>query len=380
MSEKPTMNREALLKIVSLIKPAIATQTFIPAYNHIAFDGDFALTHNDIAAISVRCGFPEPCCVPGELLIKALGSFSAEQVMFQRVGEEKTLLVTSGRSKLKVPTMPLKSFPFELPVPGASAEEIQITPEMIDAIKQCLVSAGSNPNHPSAMGVTLDSDEEGFAVLFATDNFTISRHSTKEKLRLPGDAPVILPTPFCEQLIALTRAFPDLETSLFLLPGALLAEFGREGSEASLFTKTVADVEPLDFAKIIKKHIDVGRLDKTLAKIPKEFDAAFSRQLLVLGAEQDKVTKVSYSPPPDGSKDDGVISLRSTSQVGESNETFSFDGPSNAFSFHVDPALVVRGSKLCDRMALGERVLVMAGDQDRFIHIIAHVSAPAQKG
>lgn len=366
------MNREALLKVAALIRPALAVQTFIPAYNHIAFDGDFALTHNDIAAIRVRCDFPEPCCVPGELLIKALGSFSAEGVMLQKTGAEQTLLITSGRSKLKVPTMPLKSFPFDMPKDEGA--HIHLKPEVVGAINKCLVSVGNNPNHPATMGVTLDVDDEECAVLFATDNYTISRHGTKAKIKLPGDSPVILPTFFCNQLIALTKAFPNLveEITLYLIPGAILAEFGDQGPEAVLFTKTIADLEPLDFPKIIKKHADLKKLDKMLAKIPDVFDACFSRQLLVLGNELDKVTQVQY--------DDGTVKLRSTSQVGESDESFSFSaGPDEKLSFCVDPSFVVRGAKLCSRFALGEKVLIMADDKD-FLHIIAHVSAPASKG
>ncbi len=376
MTDKSTMNREALLKIVNLIKPALATQTFIPAYNHIAFDGDYAMSHNDIAAISVLCSFPDPCCIPGELLVKTLGSFSAEGVLIQRKGEDQSITVISGRSKLKVPTMPLQSFPFDLPMLGSSADSIPLTESIIDAIRQCLVSAGNNPNHPSTMGVTLDLDADGCAVLFATDNCTISRHSTKMEIKLPGDAPVILPTFFCNQVIALTRAFPDAVKNicLYVLPGALMVEWVEPGDKlvATLFTKTIDDVQPLDFHRIIKKHVDISKLNKLLMPIPDAFDAAFSRQLLVLGAELDKATRVTF--------DDGIVKLRSTSQVGESDESFSVidcdTDHSPTFDFHIDPSFVTRGSKLCDKMAFGNGVFLMAGDKDTFLHIIAHVSAP----
>lgn len=365
MSDKTSIHREDLLKIASLIRPALATQTFIPAYNHIAFDGEYALTHNDIAALQVRCrDFPVPCCVPGELFIKALGSFTAENVMLQKGDADGTLLVVSGRSRLKVPTMALKSFPFAMPKdPGP---EVKLSAEIIDAIDQCLLSAGTNPNHPSTMGVTLDVTDDGDAVLFATDNYTISRRSTKKKISLPGDSPVILPTFFCNQLIALTRAFPKIDPILYILPGALVVEFGEE---AALFSKTISDIEPLDFQKMIKKHVRIDNLE--LETIPDAFDAAFGRQMLVLGAELDKMTKVVY--------DDGIMKLKSTSQVGDSDESFSFKGPKEATTFHVDPSFVIRASKLCDQMAIGERVFVMAGDKGAFLHLIAHV-APAKKG
>lgn len=374
MSNESTMNRESLLKTLNLVKPALAAQTFIPAYNHIAFDGDHAMTHNDITALRVRCAFPEVCCVPGELLIRALGSFSGTEVLIKKGGTDHALVIKSGRSSLKVPTMPIKSFPFDLPEAEATGESVVLDAGIIDGIRQCLVSAGTNPNHPAAMGITLDMDDKGEAVLFATDNYTISMHGTRTRVYLPGDAPVIMPTFFCNQLIALTKAFPNLvkEITLHILPGALLVEFGEVGNaEVSLFTKTIDDVEPMDFHKIIKKHVDVKNL-KSLAPIPDAFDSAFSRQLLVLGSEADKVTKVVY--------EDGEITLKSISQTGESNESFSFDGPmrGRCGGFHIDPTLVVRGSKLCDQMYLGERVLVMAGNKNEFLHIIAHVSAPTR--
>lgn len=373
---KSTMNREALLKIATLIRPALATQTFIPAYNHIAFDGHYAMTHNDITAILVKCEFPDPCCVPGELLIKSLGSFSGGEVFLKQGSNDHTLVVSSGRSNLKLPTLPIKSFPFDFPQPGSSGEALVLDAGIIEAIKLCLVSAGTNPNHPSAMGITLDMDNEGSAVLFSTDNYTISMASTKTPVHLPGDSPVIMPTFFCNQLIALTRAFPNLvnEMTMYLLPGALLVEFGDPNMEAALFTKTIDDLAPLDFHKIIKKHIDPDNVGKRMAEIPDAFDSAFSRQLLVLGAELEKVTKVHYF--------DGTMRLNSASQTGECDDSFGFCGDdrknNKPHEFHIDPTFVVRGAKLCDQMFMGDRVLVMSNSKSGFLHIIAHVSAPAR--
>ena len=57
-TDKNTISREALVKVTSLVRPAISTQTYIPAYQHIAFDGVTATSHNDISAIIVRAPFP----------------------------------------------------------------------------------------------------------------------------------------------------------------------------------------------------------------------------------------------------------------------------------------------------------------------------------
>lgn len=356
-----TISRATLAKIASLVRPALATQTFIPAYNHIAFTGKRALAHNDIAAIEVRAQLPVRGCLPGELLIKALASFTGDSVMLQESSKDQSVLVVSGRSKIKLPTMALNDFPFEMP-DFDKAAEIKLSKEMITGIELCLVSAGSDPNHPSSMGVTLD-HEDGYATLFATDNFTISVYSTNTEIKLPGDAPVILPTFFCNQIIALAKAYMAETPILFLLPDGLLVEFGNE---ALLFTKTLVDLEPVNFPKLVKGLVELSTLDKKLTGIPDAFEGAFQRALLVQSAELDKTTRVSF----DGS----TLSLRSSSQMGDADDSFKFDADGKDCEFLVDPNLVIRGSKSCTSIYLAPKVLVLASPKAEFVHIIAHCS------
>jgi len=364
MSKNET-NREALAKIAALVRPALATQTYIPAYNHICFDGERATAFNDIGAIQVLAPVPIERCVPGELFIRALASFGGDNVMIQEGAGDSTLLVSSGRSKLKLPTMALKDFPFE--IPKDEGPEIGIDRSMLNGIERCLLSAGTNPTHPAQMGVTLDisSDKPATAVLYSTDNFTISRYYTGAKIKLPGDSPVIMPTFFCEQLLALAKAFPDAPITLFLLPGALLAEFG---SVATLFIRTLVNPEPIDFNKIISKHLDPLAMKDKLEPIPDAFDGAFGRAMLVLGGELDKVTKISY--------DDGVMKLHSSSAMGDSDDSINFpEGPNKPLEFFVDPQLIVRASKGCSSIALLPKVLVLADPDAKFLHLIAHCAA-----
>lgn len=356
-----TISRATLAKITSLVRPALATQTFIPAYNHIAFTGKRAMAHNDIAAIEVLAQVPIRGCLPGELLIKALASFTGENVMLLEGSKDQSVQVVSGRSKIKLPTMALNDFPFEMP-DFSKAAEIELTKEMITGIEHCLVSAGSDPNHPSSMGVTLDV-EDGYATLFATDNFTISVYSTGSEIKLPGDAPVILPTFFCNQIIALAKAFPVGRPVLFLLADGLLVEFG---TDAMLFTKTLVNLEPVNFPKLVQGLVSLDKLPKQLTGIPDAFEGAFQRALLVQSAELDKTTRVTF----DGS----TLSLHSSSQTGDADDSFKFDADSKDCEFLVDPNLVIRGSKTCTSIYLAPKVLVLASPKADFVHIIAHCS------
>lgn len=361
MSEKATVNRLSLIKAATLVRPALATQDYIKALTHIQFDGEYATSHNDISAISVRFRLDVQRCIPGELLIKALGSFGAEQIMVQE-GKDGAMLLSSGRSKLKVPTLPVEDFPFEWP--GSNdAYVVELDRAIMRGIERCLISVGTDPTHAAQMGVTLDADEKGRAVLFSTNNFTVSRYQTQSNISLPGDAPVILPRFFCEQLVVLTKAYPEDEPDLILHDGALMVVFGKS---AKLFTKTPVDLQPLDFPAIFSKHLKLEGLKNKLAIIPDSFDAAFERALLVLAGELDKATKVTVTGDQ--------IKLSSGSALGDSDDVMAFDGdPVDAF--HTDPSLVLRATKSCALLGFTAKATVLADADANFVHLIAHCSA-----
>lgn len=354
------VKRETLSKIASLVRPALATQSYIPALTHICFDGEYATAYNDISAISVKAEIGLQLCVPGDYLIRALNSFPGEEVVV-KPGVAGGIKLSCGRAKLELPTMQVKDFPFELP--ESNGTQLDINDDILKGIERCRLSVGVNTAHPAQMGVTLES-EEGRAVLYSTDNFSISRYSCKTKLKLPGDTPVILPTFFCDQMLSLAKAFPDDDLSLELGDDCLIATFGKS---AILFTKIVVDLEPLDFGKIIKKNLNGADVRASLAPIPDSFDLAFGRQLLVLSQEMDKSTKVKF--------DGETLKLRSHSQLGDADDTMRLEDKEFAeLEFFVDPTLVLRAAKVCTHLALFPKVLVMGDEKGTFIHLIAHCS------
>ncbi len=362
MSDKTTINRESLLKIAGLVRPALATQNYIPALTHIKFDGNYATAYNDVSAISVRAQVDINRCLPGELLIRSLGSFGAESVMLQENAKDSTILLSSGRSKLKIPTLEPKAFPFDLDDDGG--DEIGLDHAILKGVERCLLSVGNDPTHPAQMGVTLDIDDRGCAVLYSTDNFSISRYQTKTKIKLPGDVPVIMPTFFCEQLITLAKAFNEEEMMLVLLNGALLVEYGKA---AKLFSKTLVDLSPLDYPRIVAKNCKLDDLKKQLTAIPDSFDAALSRALLVLAGEVDKATKVTIT--------DGSLKLNSTSPMGDSDDSMKFESDADESigePFYFDPALIARASKVCGLIGFMPKVVVLADPDIQFVHLVAH--------
>lgn len=368
MNSDDSINRDALLILINLVKPALSTQDYIPALKHILFANGFASAYNDAAAIQIALPTRDlnlDLCLPGDMLGKALSSFNAEKVLLQLNDKDGSLVIAAGRARIKVKTLPSSSYPLELP--KGKAPRLALSDEILAGIRRCLMSVGNNPHHPAGMGVTLDV-ADGLAVLYSTDNATISRYQTKSKLSLPGDSPVILPTFFCEQLVSLAKALPKTEIDLAMHAGALLAEFFNAGGEveARLFSKTLTDMTPLDFPRIVAKHCDVAKIIKQLEAVPVAFDAAFDRALLVMGAEVDKFTKVTPG--------DGVIKLLSTGADGEASDSIAFEPANPGDPFNLDPTLIARASKNCTHLVFANRVVVFSDSDGRFLHLVSHCS------
>lgn len=356
-----TTNRDKLLKLLTLLRPALSTQNYIPALTHFAFADGWVMAFNDITAICAKCPVELSGCIPGETLLRALGSFNAENVSLKADPKDENLLVSSGRSKLKLPTMELDKFPYE--EPSGSGDEIDLTDGILEGIRRCLFSAGSDPTHPATMGLTLAVDDDGRAIIFSTDNFTISRYQTKDKIALPGDSPVLLPTFFCEQLLTLGKHFSEEEIVLKIYAGRLTASFGKL---AELSTRTLADTETLDFDKILAKHVTLAKLKGQLTTIPPSLDAAFSRAALVLSSEDDRATQISVEK--------GTISLLSKSALGESDDEIAWEGKPMDKDFYVDPVLVMRAIKACGSVAFMPKSMILADDSATFVHLISHSS------
>jgi len=360
-----SFNRDALLRVINLVSPALSTQDFIPILKNICFRKGRAVAFNDRAAIGVElpAGMSDlTITLPGALLKSAVASFNAESVSVQ-IGEGSEALITSGRSKIKLGTMPAADFPFKMPDSGTA---FKFTEPMLKAVQACLPSIGNDPTRPATRGVTVDV-EEGYATFYSTDNATISRYKTKSKVKLPGDTPVILPSFFCEQLISLTRAFPQGEWELDLSPGVIVGTL-YEGDDMVAFTlhREQADPDPLDFPAVIKRHCKLATLPDLLEPIPAALDAAMGRALLVQAQEPDKATKVTVT--------ETAIKLLSSGPVGEAQDSVSFDGAGDSppEPFFVDPGLFSRGLKGVSHIAFFPKVVVMGNEDGSFTHLVSH--------
>lgn len=362
-----TAEKAPLLRAMMLVRPALSTQNFVPSLTHVAFvEHGYAAAYNDTMAIFVDGDFGplHGVCLPGKLAIDALTSLSSDTVALSDTGSGHVVL-SAGRSKFKVPYLPLSSWPFEFP--GGELDDGHvvgdITDSLVRGIERCLAGVGKDATHPAQMGVTLDV-EAGVPVLFSTDNFTISRSAHPEcrgKITLLADSPVLLPTAFCEQVVALGKHF-KCSGQLIVMPGSAAVEFP---GKAVVFTKTLVDVEPLDFPLVIKRHVDVAKSSSVLREIPATLGECLDRVLMVVSSEVDKIASLST--------DGRSLHIKASSATGDLEDSALYTGAAGAAAL-VDPALVVRGMKGCSGMALLPRSLLLASEDRQYMHLVSYCS------
>lgn len=353
------INRAKLLETINLLRPAIATADYIPTLTHIQFDGEYAMAYNDISAVSVLFPTPFRRCIPGDLLAKAAQSMLGEKIATSFDPKSQVMLLASGRSKIKVPTLPHEDFPFALP--DENAPELDLTADMVRGIELCLAAVGADKTHPEQCGVTLASTN-GLATLYSTDGMTISRYETDEKIELPGDSPIILPTFFCERIVALHKASPKGgKPTLVLYPGALLAEFGLF---ASVYSKTLVDLEPVNFERPLEALFPDGYDPDTEPAVPTGLDAAIDRALLVTSREVVRTTTMTVKA--------GTLSLHTSTTMGDADDDMSYtDDAAHNIEVKVNPEYVARALKTCDRMALMKRAAMFTGADGKLLHVVA---------
>jgi DNA polymerase III sliding clamp (beta) subunit (PCNA family) len=348
------VNRAKLLSVLNLVKPAIAAKDYVPILTHFMFDGESVTAYNDILAINLECDVKIQGCIPADLLIKSLNSIKTEEVSLLR--HDNHVMLTSGKTKIKLPVLQSADFPTTLSSKSKLISTLKVTDKMLEGIQKCLMAVGVDFNHPAQMGVTLDpAFSRTECALYSTDNVTISRYVFTSNGTIGSNAHMIMPTMFCQQLVALSKRYGSAEIETYA--GALVARFG---CEAILFTKTLVDMQPMPFDTIIGKYADEDKLK--LINTPDIFHESFERAVLVQENELSKSTDVII--------ENGKLLLESQSNKGEVADEMQYAGDSMHFT--IDPSLVKRVASMADKIAILRRVMVFMDKDQNYLHLIAH--------
>ena len=360
------VNRPQLLAAVGIVRAALVSRPYVQSLSHILSAGGWLTTYNESIAITTKLDAEVAdldCCIEGERLYAALSQFAGTTLDVKV--SEGALTLKSGKSIIKLGTLPAADFLFETPT-LAGGNRLAINQIFIDGITSCLVGVSKDEALPAAMGVTMSTDAGVDNItLYSTDNKTITRFQTDLPWESMTRAATILPAQFCEQLVSLYKTLRCTHVWMHLGDVQAVVRFD---DHTVLTARLQSEYEVINYEDKIQGLCPLETIAAGAMRIPDGIDGALGRAVLVLGNESNLAVRFECAP--------GTLALDASTATSSSHDDLVLDdyAGDGLLRFNVDPALVARGIKQCDSMLPLPGVLVMLGAKGRLIHLVAHVA------
>lgn len=353
------MNRQDLINTLSLANPFLMRQEFIPILTHFCFNTEHVIAYNDVAGIQINFESDLHCAIPGELLLKLLRTMSDETVRIKNDNNE--LLIHSGKSKLKLPSLPKESFIFSIPKIENDLTHLSIPISIKQGIKKCLEGVSEDPSHPEHTGIKwVVNDNESF--IYSTDNKTISSFPCNYSDR-KGNVNAVVPEFFCTELVKLIDYFcvEATEFDVYFSDDYIIVKLGDK-KECLLFSRLIAQKEKTPFKQIISSLTDGLDLD-SMSPPPLDLHPALERSSLLLSSNFSDVVQIELN--------NKELKMVTESQYGNADDQIEFDEEFESTSFTTKPQLIQRGLKIAPAIKFTPKLIVLKSDDD-FLHLISH--------
>jgi DNA polymerase-3 subunit beta len=348
------MERDELLSKLNLARPCLSTQDIVPILSHFCFREGGIIAFNGIQAIDIDYENDLECALPGELLIKLLGSYSSDKITIKKKGKE--VAVKAGKSNAKLASLSEDDYIFEAPDMDEGLS-FSLTEDFLAGIRKTLMSVSKNSLQRSQYGITFTSDKSG-AYMYSTDNFRISRYSLAKPVLKKEKIKVLLPETFCQLLLDITKEFGCDDVEIVVGEDYICGVFEEEG--VYLYSKLLLDVDFLDFDAILDNYYSED--DDDFQEVPEAFRDAIERTALLTAKESEQVVQLD--------SDDSILQVSANSAFGEIREDIAFDDDiaKKSLSFGIDANLLLGAIKVVDEMML--RPSIFIGKSENFIHLL----------
>lgn len=193
------MLRKELLEALKKTRPALSSHDIMPILTHYCFTPKTVTAFDDLTAIEVRFESDLHGGLPGDLLYRLVDSYTTKDVSIT-VNNQREATIRSGKFSSRMSMMDPDSFMFEKPR-GSKFAQIDLTDDVINAIRECLLFVGDSPLYAAEMGVTM-SAEKSILVFRSTSSGNMSRSEVAD-VDFDSFKPTLLPTFFCKQLTSL---------------------------------------------------------------------------------------------------------------------------------------------------------------------------------
>jgi DNA polymerase III sliding clamp (beta) subunit (PCNA family) len=350
------MLRKDLLERLDLITPALASHDLIPILTHFCFTGTEIVAFSDQIGASVPFKSEFRGGVPGVTMLQLLKASKAKDV--ELLAAENELQIKAASSRFKLPVLSPKSFVFEIPKPTERVLPVPIK-QFTAALDGCLRSVTADTSVPDQMGVTL-LVEGSDLLLFSTNDATLSFSRLKMSGVAPFKSRVTLPTLFCQQVVALSKALKDVKLEVHDDHAMLTSNRG-----VVCFGKLIHVEKPVDFGAMAQQSLPKG-LDKKLRPIPSKLRLVIERAIVVTASPVEQVmSKISVR--------DGRMRFVSKSGKGEVVDSVQVD--QDEASIELDPKTLKIGFNAFydqdehgnGQMLLTDSCFIMARGHDHYL-------------
>jgi hypothetical protein len=362
------MKRDALIKKLENVAPALAVNQLIPLLSHFWFTGKYLMAFNDQIALAVPFRSDFKGAVSPKILELLRASSGYDELTITWEGTNLIIKDDSGATNIKMAMLEPR-FVFKMPEPK-EAKSRKREP-VLRAVAHCLISIGTDTSSVEQLGVTIEPSDKGTLVFYSTDDHTISRAFAKVEGYAPPRS--ILPGLFCEQMLRLERQ-ADEEAPEFSFevdkregtkdgPGPERYALYSVG-EILLYGRLLETRNPLNFASIMAYNLPSNRpLGSALFDVPETFRSALERASIVCDAER-KPTRITVRS--------GKMTLRSASER-EAVEDVIKALPKLQIDVDVsiDAKLIRRGSAF-EKMLITERCVIMASGNRLYLVACRH--------
>ncbi len=344
------MERKKLLERLEVVAPALSSSELVPVMKHFWFTKDHVVAYNDVISLRVPLTTGFHGAVPGVLLLALLKNSRAKNIEF--LEDDNKLILKAASSRLELVTMPPDEFLFEFP--ALPKQGLVITDKFLEAIKYCLMSAGTDTSVPEQLGVTLVPDKKGLW-FYSANHVTLSRSFCPVKKDLPSDQ-IILPTEYCKQLLRLAQP----NKARFILDVDNEAVICDLGNQIGLFGRLVYSPAPSDFHGIVDYHLP-KKLSSKLVSVPTKLRLVLERAIVMSSSGVDVIPmKVTV-------KDAKARFVSEAPDRGRVTDSIRLEERHLDCEIAIDPILMKRGYSFFDEMLFSKGCAIMKKDDHLYL-------------
>lgn len=338
-------NREALLKVLQDVSPAIAKSELVRERTHLWFSGGFVYAFD--GGLGIRVPMPAApaweCGVSGRVLLNLLRTSGQDKVFLDLDGMD--LVLQMGKSKVRLASLDAGRRPWSFPDKIKGGEVLELTPELMEAFKKASLVRTANPDYTIQYGVVLIS-EAGETLLIATDKRSLVQVTVQQDSKLKN--PVLLPWLFVKAI----RDLVTVPAKLHIMSDCLMVE----SNGVQICSSKLNYPEDADLLGTVESHLPD---DDVFVPLPVGLKPVLDRAA-ILGGEADLDIAVSGK----------AISLSGKWVVGSITEKLVLEQETIKGSGHFTASYINRGLELATSFYLGSRSLVLTDDDGSFLYVV----------